>query len=370
MGMREDLNSALDEVGEKDETQNFEETAQEVILNESETNTDNDDSGETSGDVGEVLGAEGEKGEGEGKEETPEIEIDGKTVGDKPPAAEKGAKELAEGDSIKAPVDWGPKEREAWSSIPRPLQEKVMAREKELNSVLQSTVEARKTHQQFSSLATQYGSVLSGMANSPLEAAGMMFKTAANLRVGTPIQKAQIIADMIKDFGIDINTLDSAIVGEAPPAHQQESARIEQLVAERMAPFEQMMGQQNAYANQQKQQAQETANTEVAEFAKTAEFLNDVRNDMADLIDMAAKRGYNMPMQEAYDKACSFKPEIQSVLDERKKRADLLQSNNSIANKRVAASSVNGQQIGAGGGGSAMSLHDTIAAAWDNQGKV
>lgn len=363
MGMREDLNTALDAVGEKDSTQNFEETAQEVIIDELETNTDQDAGGEVSTDGGESSQPEKEK------EETAEIEAGNETGGDPAAGKEKETKELA-GDSSKAPVDWGPKERESWASIPRPLQEKVLAREKELNTLLQSTVEARKTHEQFSQLSTQYGSVLSGMANSPVEAAGMMFKTAANLRMGSPIQKAQIIADMIKDFNIDINTLDSAIVGEAPPAHQQESARIEKMVAERMAPFERMMGQQNAYAKQQQQQVQETANTEVADFAKNAEFLGDVRNDMADLIDMSAKRGYNMPMQEAYEKACSFKPEIQSVLDERKKRSDLLASNDSIANKRIAASSVNGQQIGNGGGNGTLSMRDTIAAAWDGQGKI
>jgi hypothetical protein len=361
MGMREDLNAAMDATSEEDESQNFEETAQEVLLDGTETDTTETEQNVEEGDQA--------TGEPETTANKPDADIKAETA-DTSGAAPEAEGETPHGDSIKAPVDWGPKDREAWSSIPRHLQEKVAAREKELNTVLQSTVEARRTHQEFSHLATQYGSVLSGMAGSPLEAAGMMFKTAANLRMGTPIQKAQIIADMISDFGIDINTLDSAIVGEAPPAHQQESARIDQLVAERMAPFEQMMGQQNAYANQQKQQSQDSANNEVADFAKNAEFLADVRMDMADLIDMASKRGYNMPMQEAYEKACSFKPEIQSVLDERKKRSDLLSSNNSIANKRIAASSVNGQQIGNGGGNGALSMRDTIAAAWDGQGKV
>ena len=41
------------------------------------------------------------------------------------------------GDSIKAPVDWGPKDREAWSSIPRHLQDKVMQREKDMAAMMQ-----------------------------------------------------------------------------------------------------------------------------------------------------------------------------------------------------------------------------------------
>lgn len=363
MGMREDLNAALDSTANDDDTQNYEETPQEVL--------------ETETDIEEVAVADNDDGE-------PTTVPD--TVDETDPAPDKAAEPVTEAnaetapeesstlgpnDSIKAPVNWGPKERESWSKIPRNLQEKVMAREKEVNMLMQNTAEARKTHEEFGKLTQQYGAVLSGIAgNNPVEVAGNLFNTVANLRMGSPIQKAQIIADMINDFGVDINTLDSAIVGQAPPPEQQENQRIEQMVAQRLAPFEQMMGQQNAYAEQQKAQQQEAANNEVATFAQNAEFFNDVRQDMADLVDMADKRGYPMSMQEAYDKACALKPEIQSVLAERQQRQSLMASNNSIASKRNAASSVNGQQIGGGGGSGGMSMRDTIASAWDSQGRV
>ena len=354
MGMREDLNAALDSTAKDDDTQDFDETPQEVLIDE-ETTTNIE---ESNGDAAPA--------------DIPAPDETTVSGGDKPAeAAPEEHGTPGSNDSIKAPIDWGPKEREAWSKIPRNLQEKIRAREQETSALMQNTAEARRTHEEFSKLSQQYGAVLSGIAgNNPIEVAGTLFNTVANLRMGSPIQKAQIIADMISNFGVDINTLDSAIVGQAPPPEQQQDSQLERMLAERLAPFEQMMGQQNAYAQQQKVQQQEAANTEVATFAQNAEFFNDVRQDMADLVDMADKRGYQITMQEAYDKACALKPEIQAVLTERQQRQSLMAGNSSIANKRLAASSVNGRQIGGGGGSSAMSMRDTIASAWDNQGKV
>lgn len=365
--MRDELNAALDAVANKDDTQDFDETPQEIIADEP-TDESTTESGES---VEDGDSEERETGKTAVEKAVKTAEAAKQSGDDKAETNAESTESVGQNDSIKAPIDWGPKDRESWSKIPRHLQEKVMSREKELNTLMQSTVEARKTHEAFNQLSTKYGAALSGVAGSnPIEVAGNLFNTVANLRMGSPIQKAQIIADMISDFGVDINTLDSAIVGQPAPAYTQEQDRVERLLAERLAPFEQMLGQQNAYAQQQKTQVQEAANREVQEFSQQAEFLNDVRHDMADLVDMAAKRGYNMPLKEAYDKACAFNPEVSAIMNERQKRASLTANNNSIASKRNAASSVNGRQIGGGGANPNASIRDSIASAWDSQGKI
>jgi hypothetical protein len=89
---------------------------------------------------------------------------------------------------------------------------------------------------------------------------------------------------------------------------------------------------------------------------------------MADLIDMAAKRGRDLPIQEAYDKACALNPEISSVITERARVETLLGNKTTLANKRNAASGLNGQQLGEGGGRAGMSMRDTLADAWDSAG--
>jgi hypothetical protein len=175
---------------------------------------------------------------------------------------------------------------------------------------------------------------------------------------------------MINTFGVDINTLDSAIVGQAPSQEQSQSQEVQRLVQEQMAPFQEMMGQQNAYKQQQQEQQTQAANTEVRDFAAKAEFLGDVRHQMADLIDMGAARGENITMERAYSLACMSDPHIQSVLQGRQKKAQLQGNNNTMATKRAAASSIGGQRIGGGGGNGAQSMRDAIASAWDGQGQM
>jgi hypothetical protein len=341
--MRDSINAALDTADE-----DYEETPQEVETYEAEEETETE--AEAEEEVAEPAPAD------DGGEHT-EVQST-----DTAPTS---------GDSIKAPLDWGPQERESWSKIPRNLQEKVMAREKDYSKMMESTASARRTHDDFGKLAQQYGSVLSGVAgDTPMEAVGNLFNTVANLRMGSPIQKAQIIADMIGDFGVDINTLDSAIVGQAPPAAQTQNAEIERIVAERMAPFEEMRGQQNAYKQQQAQQTQANAQKEVQTFSKDAEFLSDVRYDMADLIDMADKQGRDISMQEAYDKACMLNPQIQSVIQQRTQQQQLTGSSNTMSGKRNAASSITGNRGGVGGGSGGGSMREMLSAAWDGQDKV
>ena len=246
-----------------------------------------------------------------------------------------------------------------------------MSREKELNTMLQTTAEARKTHEQFGQLSQQYGSVLACIGgDTPMESTKALFDTVANLRMGSPIQKAQTIADLISSFGVDINTLDSALVGAAPAPEQQQSSQMEAMLAERLAPFEAMMGQQNALRQQEETQREQNAVSEVQQFSQNAEFLSDVRMDMADFIDMASARGQTMTIQQAYDKACAINPQIQTVLAQRTQRAKLTGSNNDMASKRLASSSIVGNKGGSGTGGTSGSMRDMISAAWDGQNKI
>jgi len=356
--MREALNAALDANSEDDDTQNYDETPQEVESAPEET-------AETEASEEEGVSTDGIGGTDAATDSADPTPSDAGT--DKPEAVEA----KPSGDSIKAPIDWGPQDREAWSKIPRHLQEKVMSREKELNTMMQTTADARKTHEQFGQLSQQYGSVLAGIGgDTPMETTKALFDTVANLRMGTPIQKAQTIADLISSFGVDINTLDSALVGAAPTQGQQQNTQMEAMLAERMAPFEAMLGQQNALKQQEITQREENAVGEVQKFAETAEFLADVRVDMADFIDMASARNQPMTMQDAYNKACALNPQIQAVLAQRAQHAKLTSNSNTMASKHLASSSITGGKGGGGGSGASGSMRDALSAAWDGADKI
>jgi len=349
MSMREDFEAAIEGSGLEAEDENFlGETQQEVEIPEDSLSADD---GETDESKSPELGA---------------IDAEKPNINDKGTDNEAKAADN-EHDSLKAPVDWSPKQRESWSKIPRPIQDKIVARENEMATAMQGTAEARKTHDAITQLGNSYASIIAAEGvSSPMEAVKGLFNTVAELRMGTPAQKAAKIAQLINHYGVDIQALDSVLVGQAP--QENPNAQFEQMLDKRMAPINQVMERLNSMQQQKSQQTQHAANNAVVAFGDQAEFLSDVRMDMADLIDMAAKQGRNLTLQEAYDRACTLNPEINSVLEERKRHEQITGGRNTMAAKRSAASTLNGRQTGSGGGGGAMSLRDTIASAWDDNG--
>ena len=360
--MRDDINAALDITDETGES--YEETPQEVYS-------------EREADDPQPLGEDSEADGGKSQSESDETRLSGDAKTD---ALSDSGKSDGVGDdssdadaaldkrSLKAPIDWSPKEREDWSRIPRPLQEKVLARESQMAEVMANTRPARETHEQFNELTNRYGAILSGVVegNTPMEAVSNLFGTVANLRMGSQLQKAQTIASLIESFDVDIASLDSVIVGQVP--QENPNAEVERMLNERLAPFEQHQ-QQLAYQEEQKsQQMYINATNDIKSFMDSgkAEFLNDVRLDMADLIDLGAKRGIALTTEEAYHRACSVHPEISKVLQSRAKSASIAQGNNSVQAKRNAASGLKGSRIGVNSANGSMSLRDQIASAWDN----
>jgi len=271
-------------------------------------------------------------------------------------------------DSIKAPVGWSPKARQYWSKLPREVQELVAGREQEITAVIANTKQARQTHEAFTQLANSYAPILAAEGVNPLEATQSLFQTVAQLRMGSPHQKAQIIAELIGNYDVDIGVLDNVLL-DVPMADPEEE-RLNKMFEERFGPL--MQAFEGMQYSQQHELAERDARArdEVAEFSQNAEFIHDVKLQMADLIDMAQARGQQMSLQEAYDIACRAHPEINEVLKEREEEARILAANGDIAAKRAAASSIVGRKTGVPAKNSEASLRESLADAWDNYGRA
>ena len=115
--------------------------------------------------------------------------------------------------------------------------------------------------------------------------------------------------------------------------------------------------------NQQQtyQQQTQSAEQEIAQFGEQHEFFEDVREDMADLIEMAEKRGQSLSLEQAYERACAINPEISKVLDQRRQRDTVV----NLQNKKTAASSLASESPNNTKPSSGGSLRDAIAEAFD-----
>lgn len=346
--LRESLDSAIDEL---DAGEALEETQQEIV---------------TDDEPAEPPVAEAEEGAGDETAAVPEsIALPSAKDGDKGAAATP-----TPNDSLKAPVDWSPKERESWSKVPRELQERILARERDMAQTMEGTRHARAVYDAMDKMAQSYAPTMAALGTqNPLEAVQTLFHTATVLNSGSPQQKAAEVARLINQFGVDVVTLDNALVGNnSAPAQNPQSAQIEQLLEQKLAPVNQYMQQVQQMQQYQQSQQQQAANQSVMAFAQDHEFLGDVREAMADIIEMAAQRGVNLSLEDAYNRACAAHPEISQVMEQRRQQEQLLGQQNTLQQKKNAAASLSGRMVGSGGADQNLSLRDQITAAWESAG--
>jgi hypothetical protein len=163
---------------------------------------------------------------------------------------------------------------------------------------------------------------------------------------------------------VDIEALDNVLSGQGIPHSPSSQPDIDAILEKKLAPFQQYLTQQQQFARTQAERSMAEANRSVSDFSQNAEFINDVRLDMADLMDMAASRGQNLTLEEAYNKACVMHPEVSKILADRERQKAMMGQDQAAKAKRNAAVSITGEQGGGGSSPEATSLRAQISQAW------
>lgn len=272
-----------------------------------------------------------------------------------------------EGKNLKAPVGWSAKGREFWSKLPIEAQQEITEREKHIEQAMANTKQARQTHDHFEKLATQYGGILAAQGVNPLQATESLFETAAQLSLGNSRQKAAVIAELIDSYDVDISTLDDVLVNGNVNGGSAETNDIDAALERKLGPLLNQIKQ-----NQQQTQnaRQESAKSEIATFAEGKEFFMDVKDTMADLIDVAQKQGKKLTLQEAYNMACQLDEGVASVLAQRKENENLLNKSTALQNKKKAASTLSTRRVGTGAGLEDTSIRGALQDAFEQSGRA
>lgn len=247
------------------------------------------------------------------------------------------------GPTYKAPQSWRPAAREAWAKVPAEVQAEVDKREREAATGLQEAAQARKFAQDFHNTVRPYEAMVRAEGGNYLAAVDNFFQTAHALRTAPPAHKAQIVANIIKSYGVPIQELDNVLSGQAPQQGQAQGQQFQDpRLDELLSTIEQAKHQRAASVAQR-------AQSEIDSFGATAEFLEDpkVRGHMSLLLSDSAQRGEAMTLQQAYDTACWSQEHVRGTLQQRAaaKAANATQASTQRA--RAAASSVKGQPAGA-----------------------
>jgi hypothetical protein len=351
---REALEAAFDSVDEDEESSDEEFESEDEGSGEEDTVADAEEPSDED--------SEDEEDEPEEEESTEDDEDDGDeepvdtASGDD--SGDDGEDEEPEAD-VKAPASWSPESREKWKDIPAEIKAQVLKREKEVADAIGNSTAARRFAQEWSSMVDPYKGLMAAQGATPYQAVDQLLKIGAGLATGNPTHKADIIKNLINQYQIDLPTLDSMLAGEAPPAGQVDVQGEVQRALQAQREHDRILAERREG---------ETVKSEIETFSKSkeAEFFEDVRGDMADLMDVAAKRGQNLTIQEAYDRACQLHPEVKKVLDQRAAAIAARKKKSISSKKKRAASSIKGTSSGqTSAPDSPMDTRSAIEQAWD-----
>jgi hypothetical protein len=252
--------------------------------------------------------------------ETPEV---------KPP-------ENQETKPLEAPRSWKPGAREQWGSLTPEVQQEVLRRESEVYRFAQNTAQARQIADNLSQMGQQFAPALQAEGVDVLTATQNLMGMVSRLRFGTPMERATTIAGLIEAYGVDLPTLDQHLAAKlgGQPAMQQQPQQFQD------PRVDQLLSSMQIAQQQREQQTVQAAVNEVVQFGQGKDFFQDVRQDMADILDMAARRGIDMPLEQAYDRACRMNPEIFRIISQREAAASAQNGSPSTERNKLAASSV------------------------------
>jgi hypothetical protein len=230
---------------------------------------------------------------------------------------------------FKAPSSWKPEVREEFAKLPPGVQAEIARRETEITRGMQSAAQYRAAVEQLQSVVQPYlGNIQAANGGDVVGAIKLYLQTDHTLRHGTTAERAALMADIIKNYGVNIEALDAALAGQ-PRADGPEELIARKLRAEMQRELQPVMGFFNQL--QESRARREGAlrgevQEEVEQFAQdpAAPHFEELREEMADLMEVAARRGLTMTLKQAYDRAIALHPKL---AEEAGKRAEQERAN-------------------------------------------
>ena len=293
------------------------------------------------------------------------------------PKEENGEPRVVDPRIDRAPASWKGDAKKLWAELPLAARQEVIRRERDTTKVMQEAAQARNQIEPLREVIGPHMDRIQQMyQGNPVTAINNLLSVERTLVSGTAQDKVQLVARMIDRFGIDIQMLDSALSNQPAPQQQNpQVSQIEQLLNERLAPVMNFLGQQQQREQAQVRQIEEQAVHTVETMATDPNYpyFEDVRQEMADIIEMGARRGVAISMEDAYTRAVRMNDTTFQATNVRETSQAATQAAlqaHQIAQKaKGAAVSVSGSPSATGtNAGNPADLRGTIAAAFGNTG--
>jgi len=310
--------------------------------------------------------------EQEAKEPTPTGEVKPVEPTPEPAAAPAAAKSAEVGKEpvpatpatpgeLKAPAQWKPAIREKWNALPREVQEEVLRREADSMRLIGSVGPKIRLADEVSQHIQPFTEQLKANGVSPSAFLGDVFTSVKHLASGNPQERAEVVANIVQSYGIDVRMLDAIL-------SQRLQAGPEVVEARRLAARAQSVLQERDHSIEQQNSME--AEKSLAAFGADPkhEFLDDVRDLMADLIE--AGRAQNL--DDAYAAAIWAHADTRKILLQREAQARADSKVNRAAAARKASSAVHGTPASSAVASVRpnMTVREAVEAAFDEHSSI
>jgi hypothetical protein len=124
---------------------------------------------------------------------------------------------------IQPPAGWGPAVREHWAATPLPIREQIVQREQQMQQWANNTANARMAGQAFMQAIEPHRMTIQAEGVDAMTAVSNLMQFTTQMRFGTQAEKANLVSQLVKVYGVDVQALDAALAGVIPPPGPQPS---------------------------------------------------------------------------------------------------------------------------------------------------
>jgi hypothetical protein len=223
-------------------------------------------------------------------------------------------------DITQAPSTWKPAARQEFAKLPETVRAEIHRRETDaLNGQSQLLPDAQ-FGKSVRSVVEPYRMLIESEGGTPERAIGDLLRTAAQLRMGTPQQKLEVISRVAQQYGVDLRAF-APQIGQQPgqpnpqPPQTFQDPRVDVLIRQ--------MQQDVTYRQQTEQTALEGSvtnwmNAQDAQGQPLRPYVADVFDQMNALVPQVRQANPSLNndqvLQQAYETAIWGNPEIRPLL--------------------------------------------------------
>lgn len=245
-----------------------------------------------------------------------------------------------------APVSWKGDLKEEWKTLSIPVRQEIKRREREMAQTLSRTDEERRYAHAIYSAIKPYEAHIRAEKSNHVQAVQHLFEMAHIMRSGTVQQRAELIADLFFRHEVPIILVDQVLTRRLQGAPGPGAADpVRDMVRQELAPVREFM---ETVSSGRARSADDTAK----EFEKTFQQLlsdpdigdmvddQEIRETMADLLDVAGKRGQILNLRDAAVRAIMAHPEFGPIYQQRQLEKQAQQQQDRVSKAKRAGASL------------------------------